>query len=66
MTIVSVEPHTDPRWRKLVEHQRSDVFHSPAWMRVLAETYDFDLRAQILMEQPLVKLVDIPMVMFLH
>ena len=51
MTIVSISPQTDPLWQKLIEQRPSDVFHSPGWMRVLTETYGFDLRACMLLDE---------------
>lgn len=51
MNIVSVSPQTDPLWQNLIEQRRSDVFHSPGWMRVLTETYDFDLQAYVLLDE---------------
>ncbi|MDX1521990.1 MAG: hypothetical protein R3264_10215, partial [Anaerolineae bacterium] len=46
-----IEPQTDPLWQKLVEQQPSDVFHSPAWLRVLAETYPIKIRACVLLDK---------------
>lgn len=45
-----VEPATDLMWRRLVEEHRSDVFHSPSWISALGDTYDFDLRAAMLVD----------------
>lgn len=47
---VEVDPITDPRWESLVRIRPSDVFHSPAWSRVLAETYGFSPRATIVLD----------------
>jgi CelD/BcsL family acetyltransferase involved in cellulose biosynthesis len=44
----TVDPVTDPTWRRLVEAQRTDIFHSPAWCGVLADTYGFELSARVL------------------
>ena len=49
-TLIAVDPRCDPHWRDLVERVRSDVFHSPAWMRVLADTYGLELRAHIALD----------------
>ncbi len=46
--LLTVDPAEDPRWARLVERERSDVFHSPAWCRVLRDTYGFALRARLL------------------
>lgn len=51
MTIVSVDPRTDSIWQRLVEQERSDVFHSPAWMRVLSDTYGWAPCADVLVNE---------------
>jgi CelD/BcsL family acetyltransferase involved in cellulose biosynthesis len=43
--ITEIDPLADPRWRQLVDRVDSSVFHSPQWLRVLADTYGFELRA---------------------
>lgn len=48
---LSLDPCTDPLWQELVERQPSDVFHTPAWIRVLAETYGFAPRALVLLDE---------------
>jgi CelD/BcsL family acetyltransferase involved in cellulose biosynthesis len=48
--ITTIDPRTDPLWRRLLERYRSSAFHSPAWGRVLGETYDFDVRAVVLLD----------------
>lgn len=48
MHVYDVNPLEDERWAALVESQPSSVFHSPAWLRVLQETYDFELLALLL------------------
>lgn len=45
---ISVDPTTDPRWDTLVRTHRTDVFHSPAWMRVLRDTYGMEPEARLL------------------
>ncbi len=47
---VCVDPTTDPIWRRLVQERRSDIFHSPEWMRVLQSTYGFELRALVALD----------------
>ncbi|HEX6384235.1 MAG TPA: GNAT family N-acetyltransferase [Anaerolineae bacterium] len=47
MNIISVNPLSDTRWQALVEQHQSSVFHSPAWIRVLTESYGFDSQALI-------------------
>ncbi len=48
--MVTITPQTDVLWEKLVNKRQSDVFHSPAWLRVLADTYQFDMRANVLID----------------
>ncbi len=45
--VIVVDPATDPRWEALVSGRATSVFNSPAWARVLAATYDFQLRARL-------------------
>lgn len=47
MDMVCIDPLCDPRWQRLIDRHESDVFHSPAWMRVLTETYGFEIRALV-------------------
>ncbi|PYR50115.1 MAG: hypothetical protein DMF89_10365 [Acidobacteria bacterium] len=47
LTVVSVDPRDDPLWRDLVEQAPSSVFHSPSWIRVLSDTYGWEPRAHI-------------------
>lgn len=47
MDIICIDPHTNQHWQKLVGHYQSSVFHSPAWIGVLAETYELDIQAQL-------------------
>lgn len=51
MSIVCVDPRTDALWRRLVDQQKSSVFHSPGWMGVLAETYGWEVEAQVLVDR---------------
>ena len=50
MNITCVVPWKDPYWQKLVGNYPSTVFHSPEWMQVLKETYNFDIRAYVLLD----------------
>src|SRR5437762_10906420 len=50
VTVVTVDPRDDERWQHLVDRFPSDVFHAPAWMRVLRDTYGFDLRAHLVLD----------------
>ena len=51
MEIVRINPSQDPSWQQLVTQQASTVFHSPEWMRVLQETYQFDIGAYVLLDE---------------
>lgn len=43
-----VDPSADPGWASLVNARRSDVFHSPSWIRALRQTYGFEFVAHVL------------------
>lgn len=66
MNIVCVDPRTDSLWQRLVEQTPSSVFHSPGWMRVLTDTYGWEPRAYVLLDDqgqpcggiPFFKIVD--------
>jgi CelD/BcsL family acetyltransferase involved in cellulose biosynthesis len=45
--IIKIDPATDPLWEKLVAQQKSDVFHSPGWIKVLKDTYNFNVEALV-------------------
>lgn len=49
MNTTCVDPRTDQRWKTLIANQRSDVFHSPNWLKVITDTYRFDLQAYLLL-----------------
>lgn len=56
MQIEHIDPLTNNRWHALASRQPSSVFNSPPWLRVLQETYEFNLRASLLVgdnDQPL-------------
>ncbi len=50
MKIISVDPQTNPLWQQLIQTHPSDAFHSPEWLQVLAETYDLEVQAYILLD----------------
>lgn len=50
MKIVCIDPQTNPLWQELVEQQRSDIFHSPQWIRTLTTTYNFNIRALVALD----------------
>jgi CelD/BcsL family acetyltransferase involved in cellulose biosynthesis len=45
ITIEGIDPTTDPRWLALLEAGPGGLFHSPPWLRALAEAYGFTVRA---------------------
>jgi len=47
---VSVDPCNDPLWHQLVRQKESDVFESPEWINVIANTYGFNILAQVLVD----------------
>lgn len=50
MRTLLVDPRTDPLWQALIEKYQSDVFHSPAWMQVLFDTYGLEPCACLLLD----------------
>lgn len=50
MSLLELDPATDPRWQELVMSEVSDVFHSPAWMRVLNRTYALEPKAVVVVD----------------
>jgi CelD/BcsL family acetyltransferase involved in cellulose biosynthesis len=50
VAVADVDPLVDPRWSRLVYQYPSSVFHSPAWLNVLARTYGFEVRALIVLD----------------
>ena len=50
MNIVTIDPQHDPLWQNLVNKYRTDVFHSPAWISALNATYDFEIRALVVLD----------------
>lgn len=51
LSVITVDPRHDERWRRLTTRLPSTVFHSPAWMRVLSDTYGFALNARMLVTE---------------
>lgn len=42
MAVYYIDPITDPRWQELIErHPDASVFHAPAWLKALRDTYRF-------------------------
>ena len=50
MSVVCIDPLVDPRWQRLVDRHASSVFHSPAWLKVLTDTYGFEAGALVLLD----------------
>jgi lipid II:glycine glycyltransferase (peptidoglycan interpeptide bridge formation enzyme) len=43
MTLISLDPLTDPRWDDFVQrHPRASVFHTTGWLRALRQTYGYE------------------------
>lgn len=51
MALVCVDPRNDGAWNRLVERVRSSVFHSPEWMQVLTDTYGWEPRAHVILDE---------------
>jgi CelD/BcsL family acetyltransferase involved in cellulose biosynthesis len=51
MQLSSIDPALDPLWASLLTRYESNLFHSPAWIRALQQTYGLDIRALVLREQ---------------
>src|SRR5262245_64765070 len=45
LTVNSVDPCTDPGWARLLAQPSAGLFHSPPWLRAIADTYGFPVRA---------------------
>lgn len=50
MNLLCIDPLTHPLWEQLINQYPSSVFHSRAWLRVLAETYGLTMRANVLVD----------------
>ena len=48
-----LDPIHDRRWLALCQDQPSLLFHSPAWLKVIAQTYGFEVKALALFEKNL-------------
>jgi CelD/BcsL family acetyltransferase involved in cellulose biosynthesis len=62
MRTIWVEPDEDPRWQTLLAQTCSDVFHSPAWIKVLQSTYGFKIRALVGLDREDRPLAGLPIV----
>lgn len=61
MQIREIAPINDPLWEQLIASSESTVFHSPAWLKVLQGTHNFDVSAQVA-EQDGVPIAGVPIV----
>ena len=43
----TVDPRKDPAWERLVAGPRGSVFGSPVWISAIADTYGFDVAADV-------------------
>ena len=43
----TVDPRKDPAWEQLMAGPRGSVFGSPAWISAIADTYGFDVAADV-------------------
>lgn len=50
MKVVGVDPRTDPLWCELTCRAPSSVFHSPAWIQVLSDTYSWEPGAHVVVD----------------
>ena len=42
MTLLLLDPITDPRWHRFIErHPASSIFHTPPWLESLQKTYNY-------------------------
>jgi len=47
MDVHCIDPTRDARWRELTQHPHAGLFHSPAWLQCLTDTYGFPVQAYI-------------------
>ena len=48
--VVRVDPRSDLLWQRFVEKTNSSLFHSPNWISVLTDTYGWDARAYLVLD----------------
>jgi CelD/BcsL family acetyltransferase involved in cellulose biosynthesis len=51
MKVIDINPCKNPVWELLLSKYNSDVFHSPHWLRGIANTYDFNIRALVIVDE---------------
>jgi len=47
MRLICVAAEQDPRWQLMTEQHAGSLFHSPAWLGALADTYGFEPQAAL-------------------
>ena len=47
LTVIGIDPLTDPRWLALIAGPPAGLFHSPAWLGVLSDAYGLAPRAYV-------------------
>src|SRR3712207_3131717 len=50
MQVLELHPRTDPLWHTLLERYGASAFHSPQWIGTLADTYHWDIRALVIVD----------------
>jgi len=50
MQVIRVDPRTHPLWCQLVHRVQSNIFHSPAWIQVLTDTYGWEANAYVIVD----------------
>jgi CelD/BcsL family acetyltransferase involved in cellulose biosynthesis len=50
LKVICVDPRTDPLWGELLCQAPSSVFHSPAWIQVLCDTYSWEPGAHVVVD----------------
>lgn len=49
--VLTIRPNIDAEWLELLEIYQGDLFHSPEWIDVLIATYNFDIKANVLLDE---------------
>lgn len=61
MRIISMDPRTDLRWQQLAtSHPLSSIFHAPAWIQAITDTYGFEAGAYVAVDEQDRPLAGIP------
>jgi len=64
MDVLCIDPRSNPLWQQLLTQQKSSVFHCPAWSRVLADTYGFDIQAFVALDHAGMPIAGLPFCRF--